>query len=162
MKQNSPKTKLTDLAALVVFGVFALCLLLLLLTGADVYGRLVDRGQSSHTRRTAVQYLATRVHQAEQPAVTVEDFCGLDALALGETINGRGYVTLVYCYEGWLWELFAAEGGDFSPEDGQRLTEAEKLSLKLEDGLLSGTLHFADGTSEEIFLYLRAGEVTGP
>lgn len=161
MKQEAAKAKLTDLAAGLVFGVFALCLLLVLLTGADVYGKLVDRGQGDYTRRTATQYLATRVRQADQVSVTVEDFDGLETIVLREQIGGSTYLTRVYCYDGWLWELFTAEGGEFSPEDGQRLTEAENLSLKLENGLLFALLRFSDGTTRELTLYLRSGEV-GP
>lgn len=159
MKQETVKAKMTDLAALLVFGVFSLCLLLVLLTGADVYGKLVDRGQGDYTRRTAVQYLATRIRQADQRAVTVEDFAGEDALVFREEIEGKAYLTRVYCHEGWLWELFTAEGGQFSPEDGQKLLEAEGLALSMEKGLLSVSIRFSDGTAEQLSLYLRSGEV---
>lgn len=162
MKQQKTKTKLSDLAALLVFGVFALCVLLVLLTGADVYGKLVDRGQGAYTRRTAAQYLSTRIHQADQGAVTVEDFGGLDALVLREEIGGSAYLTRIYCYEGWLWELFTAEGGKFSPEDGQRLLEADSLSVSLENGLLSAEIGFSDGTCRDLVLYLRSGEEAAP
>lgn len=161
MKQTTPNRKLTDLAALLVLGVFSLCQLLVLLTGADVYGRLVDRGREDYARRTAVQYLATRIHQADQKAVTLEDFDGQTALVLREEIGGSAYITRIYCRDGWLWELFTPEGGSFSPEDGQRLTEVKSVSFSLEESLLSAVVSFSDGTAEEISLYLRTGEV-GP
>lgn len=162
MKQPTTKTKLSDLAALLVLGVFALCVLLVLLTGADVYGKLVDRGQGDYTRRTATQYIATRIHQADQGAVTLENFAGQEALVLWETIGGSSYLTRVYCYEGWLWELFTAEGGNFSPEDGQRLLEAETLSFSLENGLLKAEIGFSDGITRELVFHLRNGEGVVP
>lgn len=160
MKHHS--TKLTDLAALLVFGVFTVCVLLVLLTGADVYGKLVGRGQEDHTRRTATQYIATRVRQADQNAVNVEDFDGQQALVLREQIGGETYLTRVYSYEGWLWELFSAENGNFSPEDGQRLLEVESLSFSLETELLTARIGFSDGTQQQLTLHLRSGEEAVP
>lgn len=48
-----------------LFGVFAGCVLGVLLTGADAYQRLTDRGQETFDERTAAQYLTTRVRQAD-------------------------------------------------------------------------------------------------
>lgn len=66
--------KITDLSVLLVFGVFALCVAIVLLTGAKAYKTLTDRAEESHAQRVAVRYLTTRFHQA--PRVQVEDFCG--------------------------------------------------------------------------------------
>lgn len=149
--------------ALMVFGIFALCVLGLLLTGADVYGDLVDRGARYYDCRTAAQYITTRVRQADRAgSVTVEDFGGCDALVIGEQIQGEVYLTRVYCYDGYIRELFAAQGGTFSPEDGEKLLEAQQLSLSLASRLLSARITFSDGTAQELSLYLRSEEEAAP
>ena len=63
MKKNA--SKITDLLALTVFAAFAVCLLIVLLFGAQLYQNLVQRGEESFRQRTATQYLRTRVQQAE-------------------------------------------------------------------------------------------------
>ena len=55
------RTKMTDLLALLVFAMFAVCVMAVLLTGAKVYRNVVDRGEAQFEARTAVQYVTTHV-----------------------------------------------------------------------------------------------------
>ena len=146
MKEKS--TKLTDLLALLVFAVFALCVLLVLLSGAKVYRELVSRGEASFESRTAVQYVTTRVRQAE--AVTVGDFDGCQALVIPEEIDGEIYLTRVYCHDGYIRELFCAETAALSPEAGTFILPAEQLGFSLSDGILQITLD-----AQTLFLHME-------
>ena len=60
MKKKTTQHHIDALAALLLFGVFAVCVLAVLLSGADAYQRLTRRDQNAFDRRTAAQYLATR------------------------------------------------------------------------------------------------------
>lgn len=145
------RTKMTDLLALLVFALFAVCVLAVLLTGAKVYRNVVDRGEAQFETRTAVQYVTMHVRQAE--AVEVTDFEGCDALTIPQTIDGEVYLTRIYCYEGFLRELFCAENAALSPDDGEKILPAESLHLSVEGRLL--TVRIDD---QEIFLHLRGKE----
>ena len=145
--------------ALLLFGVFAACVLLVLLTGADAYRRLTERDQAAYDRRTCVQYVATRVRQADcAGGVSVSEFDGVPVLELHETIEGTDYVTLVYCYDGWLRELFAAADAGLDPEAGETVMEAQDLALTLKDGLLTAAVTDSQGTVNTLVLSLRSGE----
>ncbi len=63
MKKRPIQHQLNGLMALLLFGVFAACVLAVLLTGANAYRRLTQRDQEAYLRRTCVQYLATRVRR---------------------------------------------------------------------------------------------------
>ena len=152
MKKNH--SSITQTLAMLCLAIFALCVLLVLLTAGTAYRRLVDRGEEAYTRRTAVQYLTTRIRQAE--TVAVGDWAGSDMLVLGETLDGESYTTRVYCCEGWLRELYGVPGAQLPPTAGQTLLEAEQLELKLEEDLLTVTL---DG--ETLYLFLPAGRKVG-
>ncbi len=155
-RRRKQKHEITGLIALVLFGVFAVCILSVLLTGADVYHRLTVRDRDAYARRTCVQYIATKVRQAQSgSAVSVTNFDGADALALAEDIDGETYVTRIYCCGGWLRELFTAEGGEFHPEDGEKVIEARDMQLELEDGLLTAVITDGAGTETELSLFLR-------
>ena len=145
MKNTS---KITDILALMVFAVFAVCILAVLLTGAKVYQKLVEDGGESHTARTAVRYVTTRIRQAEE--ISIERFGGCQALAIPETVDGERYVTRVYCWDGWLRELYCAENASLSPEDGEKVLELEDLSFSLEGDILTAKVG-----QQELFLYLR-------
>lgn len=161
MKQNKRKTD--ALVVLLLFGVFAVCILSVLLTGADAYRRLAQRDQLSYDRRTAGQYLSTRVRQGDRLGnVTVASFEGVDALVLSEEIEGETYETLVYCYDGYLRELFAAAGGGFLPEDGEKVLEAQSMSLQKDGQTLTVELTGPVGEVQELTLYLRSREGAAP
>lgn len=157
--QRSRKRDLSGLIALVLFGVFAVCILSVLLTGADVYRGLTARDQGTYARRTSAQYVATKVRQAYSgDAVEVADFGGTDALFLTEEIEGEPYVTRIYCYDGWLRELFTAENAEFDPEDGEMVCEAQEMELSMVDDLLRIHIVNADGQSEQLELFMRGRE----
>lgn len=142
------------LAALLLFGAFAVCAAVVLLAGAGAYRRLTARDEAACARRIRSQYIATRVRQTEG-RVSVEELGGMPALRLPD---GDGYVTWVYCWEGWLTELYTSTESELAPEDGTRLMEAGGLSLSLEDGLLEVGVTGPEGEEDRLYLSLRVGE----
>lgn len=158
--ENKDHRKITDLLALLLFGVFALCVAAVLLTGAKTYQKLTDRGSVAYAHRVAARYLTTRFHQA--PAVEVEDFEGLQTLTVREEISGRTYLTRVYCYEGHIRELFAAGSADVSPGDGEIVVEAEDLAFALDEGILTVEITHPDGEIQKLLLPLPAWKEAAP
>ena len=151
MKNNGHK-KIAQLLAVLVFGVFALCVAAVLLTGARTYQTLTQRGSRANSQRVAVRYMTTRFQQA--PAVQLEDFCGLQSLTVREEIDGKAYLTRVYCHEGTVRELFSAEHAQVGPEDGEAVLEAENLNFSLENGLLTVEITHSEGTVQQLLLAL--------
>ncbi|MCI8916034.1 MAG: DUF4860 domain-containing protein [Oscillospiraceae bacterium] len=154
---------LEGLLALLLFGVFAVCLLIVLLTGANSYQSLTQRDRAAADRRTCTQYLATRVRQSDaQGGVGSGRFGDGEALAITEQIGDQEYVTWVYAHEGWLMELFCAADADLSPSDGERIMALHGLSVREEDGLLTLAVTLEEGDEPiELRLSLRSGEGAG-
>lgn len=160
MKHKTSLFSSQTLAVLLVGAVFALCLMLVLLTGAEGYAALVRRGEEGYRQRTAAQYITTRVRQAPNGAdVTVGRFHGAPALEVREELEGDHYITRVYCHEGYLWELFTPDGGNFSPDDGEKLLPLADLSLSEDGNLLQVTLTWEDGARQNVTLHLPGKEV---
>jgi hypothetical protein len=158
MTKTPIRHHLDGLLVLLLFGVFATCILFVLLTGADAYQGLTERDRVSFDRRTAVQYLATKVRQSDlQGAVWVEDFQGRDALVLAQDAEGERYLTRIYCQDGSLRELFSEQDAQLSPEDGEALFPADELQLSLEGGTLQARL-LCQGVWQTVILDLRCGE----
>ena len=159
MRKTGTKHHLDGLLALLLFGVFAASILSVLLTGAGVYSRLTQRDQRAYDRRTCVQYLATKVRQAPSGAqVTVGTFGEGDALLLSEDIDGQPYLTRIYCYDGWLRELFSAADDPFAPEDGEKILPAQALALHTDHNLLQIDLTDSSGQTISLTLSPRGGE----
>ena len=149
------------LPPLVLVGVFAACILSVLLTGAGVYRDLTQRGRDAAAQRTAGQYLATRVHQWDTAgAVEVGAFAGASALLLHEEIDGEAYVTRIYYWDGYIRELFTLAGGEFSPEDGEAVLAAGGLTFSAggTPDTIAAEITDAAGNTAVRLLYLRSGE----
>lgn len=160
MKKTESRFQTEKLLPLVLFAILAVCAVLVLLTGAGVYKRLTERGQEAFHNRTVPLYIATKVRQADcTGAVSVEHRNGTDILCLKEEIDGKGYVTRIYCCEGVVRELFSAENVTFDPEAGEKITEASEVRFLLEDGSLAVEVTQKDTTVTEQTLTLRSGEV---
>lgn len=143
---------------LLVFSLFAACVLMVLLTGADAYQRLVERDQTAFDRRSCAQYLATKVRQGDsQGQIWVDTFAedeGPQCLYLEED----GYLTQIYCYDGWLRELYAQPDAGLEPQDGEQVLQAQDLELSLKEGLLTLTVTTPQGERITQQLSLRSGE----
>ncbi len=155
MKIQGTKHQMDGLLMLLLFGVFAVCVLSVLLTGAKAYRGLTERDQAAYDRRTCVQYIATRVRQGDiEGGVRVEPFQDATALCLTQD----GYVTRVYWYDGYLMELYTGADAELHPEDGEKIMPMESLALAMEDGLLRLEIGTAGGAVDTLCLSLRSGE----
>lgn len=153
MRRRGNQHQMGGLLMLLLFGVFAVCVLAVLLTGARAYRRLTQRDQVAFDRRACVQYLTTRVRQADAGGgVALRPFGEGDALLLPA---GEGYVTWVYWHDGWLMELYTFEDAALAPEDGARIMPLEGLSLSLADGVLTAELADGAGGTDTLLLSLR-------
>ena len=91
----------------------------------------------------------------------MESFDGVDTLVLREEIDGAAYETRVYCYDGYLRELFAESGVDFAAEDGEKILAAESMTLELEEQTITAEITDPTGQVQTLTLYLRSGEGRG-
>lgn len=155
MKRQGTKHHMDGLLMLLLFGVFAVCVLIVLLTGAKAYRGLTERDRTAYDRRTCVQYIATKVRQGDvEGGVTVEPFGDTAALCMRQ----YGFVTRVYCYDGWLMEMYTFEDAELTPQDGEKVMPLSGLSFDLEDGLLTVELQSGEGVTDTLRLALRSGE----
>ncbi|WP_322170471.1 DUF4860 domain-containing protein [Acutalibacter caecimuris] len=156
MKKTTVKHNLDGIAALLLFAVFAVCILMVLLTGADAYRRLTSRDNEAYAQRTGTQYLAQRVRQADVAgSVEIADFDGVPALQLRD---GSENVTRIYVYDGWLMELYSDPANGLGPEAGEYIMEAQGLELDLDyNGCLRMRLT-VDSVTDQIEISLRGGK----
>ena len=150
------KSNLTGVLVLLVFAVFMVSVLLVLLSGADTVQKLTDRDQRTYHHRTAVQYLTTRVRQSDFAGAVTADNSGVSTLILTEHIEGQPYETRIYCYEGYLREMFCPAGIGLPEGFGEEILPMEDFRVTLEDNILRAELVLTDGTSEHCCLLLRS------
>ena len=137
-------------AALIVFCVFTMTVLTVLMHGVSAYKNVTDKSREGE--RVCLSYIWTKVKNGDEVGmVSVADFHGLPALCLDEVYDGVVYRTMIYHYEGFVYELFSEAGLEFSPEDGVPIIVNESLSFEL---LGDGLIKASDGT-ESVFIFPR-------
>lgn len=155
-------SSLSTVAALLVLAVFAVGILGVLLGGAQAYQRLTRRDQAAYDRRTAAQYLTTKLRQAPgSGAVSMGSFGESDALLITEEWESVAFATRIYCCDGWLMELYSLAEGEFSPADGQKIVPMDRLQVAQAGNLLELTLICGEKTRQVLF-YLNSGEEVAP
>jgi len=157
MRRIENKSTIEGLLVLVLFGIFAICILAVLLSGAGTYERLAERRQEGYAGRTVPQYIATKIRQSDKAgAVSVGEFGNVRALELREVLGEEEYITRIYSYDGYLRELFSSASGNFQPGDGERILEAEQVDFSLEENRLQITVTGAKGETTQLQLTLRS------
>ena len=144
-------SKFDLLAVLLLLCVFSVAILSLLLTGAKSYRGLTQSGKAVQDSQTAALYLSNRIFQAEsKDSLDTESHGSVQCLCIYEQAGGQCYVTRVYCYDGWIRELYSAADVDFDPKAGEKVIKAQALSFSKEpadQGL--AYLIWAELTTEE-------------
>lgn len=120
-----------------------LCALYLLLAGGlallagQAYQATVQSSDQTALPRTALSYLVNQVRRGDAAGgLSVTRFGDSDALALEED----GYTTLLYCWDGWLRELYAQTDLSFTPADGTQILPLDALEIGQQGGLLTFTV----------------------
>lgn len=153
------------LFTLSLFCVFAVCALLLVSMGVQVYRSTARYLEDTYSARTALSYVAEKLRQhdsAGQAALTSLD--GSTALLLTDEIEGSVYETYIYPDGDYVCELVVREGTEVSADMGQQILRAEGFSItSLDDGFLRFTAPDSEGQTYSFILHLRSsGGLTTP
>lgn len=120
--------------------IFLICLLAVLLMGTDVYKGVASLSEDGYGGRTCLAYIEAKLRSADsEDCIRVGQFADVSALFLSEYYDDDEYVTVIYCYEGQLYELFTAADVELGPEAGEAIMEAESLEFSEENGLVTVT-----------------------
>ncbi|WP_295582340.1 DUF4860 domain-containing protein [uncultured Oscillibacter sp.] len=105
---------------------FLVSAVLLALFSSRLYRETTAGAQCNYTQRTVLSYLVNQVRRSDAAGgVSVGRFGEADALFLRE----EGYVTILYCWDGQLRELYTEEGLTFAPADGMALLPLADLAM---------------------------------
>lgn len=159
MNLKTNGNRISGLMALVLFLIFSICILAVLLSAAEAYQRLNERNALSGDERTSMLFLSTKIRQYDTSgSIRADEFDGASALILTEELDGERFKTVLYCHEGYLYELFAPETLDAQRGDGEPILPLAAMDVTIEDRLLTLRLSQPDGAQTCQRLLLRSGE----
>lgn len=134
----------TALVLTVLYGLLILALLVLVLTGARLYGGITQESTRQGEIRTALSFLQGQA-AADRTGVTLTP--GPEGQML--RIADGEYETRIYQYQGTLMCEYAKADGGVNPETGESICGISSLELALQGNLLTV---WVDGARGEIWL----------
>jgi len=162
-KLNGGKS-LPYLSVFLLFVIFAICILIVLIGGGNIYQEILKAQDDHYEQYTAVQYIATKIRQADYAGgITIKEFSGNEALVINETIADKDYETYIYCQDGYLYELFVEKGYAQNADDGEKIISAIDFQAdfdKENTQMLKLQLQTDENTTQEITLYLHSDKET--
>ena len=145
MMKMTRSSRIDTVFVLIIFCVFAISVLMVLMLGANIYRSMNDISREGYDERTGLSYIWTKVkNNDEEGRIHIGDFHGLSALCFDEEFDWVTYRTMVYFYDGWVYELFSEVGLDFLPEDGAQIIQIDDLRF---DELGYGLIRVSSGTN---------------
>ena len=123
-----------------LFGLLAICGLLVLILAADIYQDTTTMADENYESRTVLSYLTEKIHQNDNGTVTIGSVDGTDSLIIRQDYDGEEYCTYIFEEDGMLKELFVRSGTAVSTADGKAVIPVEDFKM---EALENGLLHFS-------------------
>ncbi|MEG2173914.1 MAG: DUF4860 domain-containing protein [Oscillospiraceae bacterium] len=158
MKASRDKNMLDLLLSLALLCVFAASSLMVVIIGANTYGRTASGMEANFSLHTSLSYLSEKLRQNDTSGtVSIENLGASPALVLTQERSGSTYRTYIYYFDGALCELFARAEVDARPESGQRIATLSAFSVEeMQDGLYRLCCAGTDGAKSSTLVYLRS------
>ncbi|MDR1194551.1 MAG: DUF4860 domain-containing protein [Peptococcaceae bacterium] len=143
--------------ALALFCAFAASILMVLITGANVYRDVAATMEGNYEERTCLSYIGAKLrHFDSEGGVSVGRLGDTTALLLSERIDGAEFVTYIYYDDGYAKELFTEMGAELPPEAGLNIIPARSLEFEeVAEGLIRARCEGKSGNSADIYLAPR-------
>lgn len=125
-------------SSMLLFVLFAVCMLLAVAVAADTYGRIKTGYQQSFGSAASIKYVTNKLRSAER--ITLMDNGGA-------AVESDGLVSLIWCEDGELYEKYSTVGEEITARDGDRISSADSLRITERDGLYEITVTAGEQTS---------------
>ena len=157
--KNNAQHSMQGVFVFVLLGLFAVMSTLMVLLGAQMYRGTVDHTAENNAARVLSAYVRSMVRSGDEAGkVSVENYDGIQAVALRQDYYGVEYVTWLYLYEGNVCELFGREEYGFDPMVGDPITPVTSFEPTLADGLLTVAIVDETGEARTVQVALRTAQ----
>lgn len=149
MKKYASKG-LADIAgttgSMLLFMLFAVCMLIIVSTAASVYGRIKSGFEREFSSSASLRYVSNKIRNADSTELFSD--------GSGIAVTNGGILCIIYCGENGIYEKNVAAGADFTAEGGNCIFPDEAFSVG-EDGELY-RITVTEG-AESSSVYVRKG-----
>ena len=123
------KSIVDALFLLALFGVFLISALFIVLFGAKIYKNTVKSSDDSFVQRTCYTYITEKMRQNDNSkGIKIDTSDANSTVTLSKTVNGKDYLTYLYCDDGYLKEYTTSAGNTLNKQAGNKIIELDSLN----------------------------------
>lgn len=139
-----------------LISLFAILALFIVVIGTRVYKDIVEASRINNEVRSSLSYVSNKVRSNDrEDAVKIDVRDGMDVLKIEHEYDKELYETIIYFYEGAIYEYFGASSMIFSPDYGEKIIEVSDFSISQENNLLYIKMTDENGNHHEIHVAIR-------
>lgn len=138
MNQKEIKNYIGTIAVLAVFIALAVSVVLLIVAGTSVFNRLSYQNENSYDKRTISRFIANKIDSADKiEDIFVQTYGDTSAVGIRQNYSTGEYITIIYCCDGYLRELFLPENAVVELRSGEKIIKCSELNPDMNNGLLT-------------------------
>lgn len=143
---------------LTILCMFAIAGLMLTGMGVGVYQKITVNNLENFRLRTSLSFVATKMRQLDkEDAVYLSEKDGTKILVMDSTENNVAYETILYFYEGKLYEQYQEKGFEYSLSGGQAIADLKEFKVEeRKDGLFELTAVNLNDEEQNLLIHLRS------
>ncbi len=157
---NKIGRSIQTLCVVFLFLLFAVCSFFLIMIAAANYRGVMADNDASFNSYTMLRYIGNKISSCDTPdGVTVLNDGEITYLSLKDTETGDSYKTLIYSYDGNIYEILVPADYIINPGEGQQLLKVDKFDINILDGktaVLSAVN--ADNATIELCITLKCAD----
>ncbi|MGN1339642.1 MAG: DUF4860 domain-containing protein [Oscillospiraceae bacterium] len=120
------------MGSMLLFVLFAACMLMVVAVAADTYGRIKSGYQQTFGTVTSMKYITNKLRSAD--SVTIFEY------GTAAAVECDGMVSVIYCEDDGLYEINTAADGLISAEGGDRIAGIDGMLITERDGMYEITV----------------------
>lgn len=147
-----------SLISFILFAVYTICCILLVTVGIMVYRNIGSQSASGDNMRLSLGYVANKLRSNDiANSVSIEKRDGTDMLVL-KYEGEDDCETLVYWYDGYLYEMFKFTDNEIEPQYGTKLCALDRFDMALDGSRISFRANDAYGHEMEMSYALMSAQ----
>ena len=120
----------TTLCTMMLFLIFAVCSLMLVIIGADTYKRILNNLNNNFNSSSAINYINNKIRAYDGNHIEIYEKEGVSILSLSEGDKGSKYETIIYYYNGGIYEALKSKSTIFKPNIGEKIFDASDMKFE--------------------------------
>lgn len=149
VKYKGTSRVLGTAASLLLFLIFAICMLVIIGAGAGIYSRINSGYEATYGSSAAIRYVSNKIRASDK--------CEIIDGGNGIALTDGGIVCVIYHGDEGIFERSMSADSTVVAEGGELVVEAENMNITEKDGLYEISVSCHGDTSS---VFIRKGDIS--